>query len=793
MRNTNNMKLANLRKITCLFFILMTGVTYGQKYQRTNHGIKANVQGINVELQFYSPEIIRVIKSLETNTIPTSFSVLKTPEKTSFSVWEEGSNVTMKSDSLIIKLDLNTGKISYKDRRGVPLLMEKDYGSQFTPMDYAGDQTYLVRQEFMLDKDEAIYGLGQHQKGKMNQRNQMIHLRQGNTEIAIPYLHSIKGYGLFWDNCSPTTFTDNPMGTAFDSQSGECVDYYFMYGGNADKVMKCMRDLTGKVQMNALWTYGFWQSRERYQSQEELLDVVRKYRELQVPLDGIVQDWQYWGVDPTTWNAVEFGNPLFPDPKKMVDDVHQLNAHIAISIWPSFGKATNINKELKKKGLLLDFKTYPEEAEVYDVFNPKAREIYWEYINKNMFSIGIDGWWLDATEPEFSDKDDKLNQKTYAGQYRKVFNAFPIVSVGSVYDNQRAISSDKRVFILTRSAFAGQQRYGANSWSGDIQATWDVLRKQISAGLNFSVCGIPYWNTDIGGFITWNSYREGIKDPAYRELYVRWNQFGAFTPMMRSHGTNTPREIYLFGEKGSWEFNALEKYINLRYRMLPYLYSTAWKVSKNGDTFMRPLFMDFPQDVRVHDMDNQYMFGRSLLIAPVTESMYVNKDKSVNTGDIKSKQIYLPIGNYWFDFWTGEKWDGGQTISKETPIDIMPIYVKAGSILPIGPQVQYATEKKWDKLELRVYPGEDGEFVLYEDENDNYNYEKGLYSTITFTWNDQKRMLSIDDRIGEFSGMLRKRTFNIVLVEKGSGVGDKFTAKTNRIVTYSGKQMQVKL
>ena len=789
------MNLRNTIKTMLLSLALVAGTgAYGQCYQKTGQGIKAVACGMDVELQFYAPEIVRIIKQPgNTERTKGSFAVVKTPEMTKFVAEEREGRIWLETDSLAITLDLQTGKIAYADRKGNLLLEEKEYGTQFTPVEYGEDKTYLVRQAFRLEEGEAVYGLGQHQKGKMNQRNQMVHLRQTNTEIAIPYIQSIKGYGLYWDNYSPTTFTDNPMETAFDSQYGECADYYFMYGGSAGNVLKCMRELTGQVQMNALWTYGFWQSRERYQSQEEMLDVVRKYRKLQVPLDGIVQDWQYWGVDPLTWNAVEFGNPLFPDPKKMVDEVHGMNAHIAISIWPSFGKSTAIHKELKEKGALLDFKTYPEQAEVYDVFRPEAREIYWKYIHKNMFSIGIDGWWLDATEPEFSDKDEKLNQKTYAGTYRKVYNAFPIVSVGSVYEHQRAVSSDKRVFILTRSAFAGQQRYGANSWSGDIQATWEVLRKQISAGLNFSVCGIPYWNTDIGGFITWNSYREGVQDPAYRELYVRWTQFGAFTPMMRSHGTNTPREIYQFGEKGSWEFDALEKYINLRYRMLPYLYSTAWGVSRDGDTFMRPLFMDFPHDVWVRDLDDQYMFGRSLMVAPVTEPMYVDRDKKVNLKDIKSRQVYLPSGSEWVDFWTGEKWQGGQTVGKEAPIDVMPIYVKAGSILPVGPKVQYATEKKWDKLELRIYPGADGEFVLYEDENDNYNYEKGLYSTITFKWDNRKRVLDISDRTGKFPGMLDKRVFTIVLVEKGHGVGDCSTVKANKAVAYHGKQLRVKL
>ena len=789
------MKLKKLKQMTCLLFSLMVGTAYGQEYQRTANGVKANIQAIDIEIQFYSPTIVRAVKSPQgTERGTKSFAVIKTPENTAFTVGKESNGLILKSDSLAVCLNLETGKISYSDIHGHNLLSEKDYGTQFTPIEYADNKTYLVRQAFLLDKDEAIYGLGQHQKGKMNQRNQQLILRQENIVTSIPYIYSIKGYGLFWDNNSVTTFTDNSQETAFNSEVGGCSDYYFMYGSNADNVVKCMRNLTGQVQMNALWTYGFWQSKERYQSQEELLNVVKKYRELQVPLDGIVQDWQYWGTDPNDWNAVEFNNPKFPDAKKMIDDVHKLNAHIAISVWPSFGKNTRIYKEFRQKKMLLDLDAWPKESKLYDPFNPAARDIYWNYMNQNILSLGMDGWWLDATEPEAFDGDTKkFDKNTYAGQYRAVANAFPLVTVGGVYDHQRKVTSDKRVFIFTRSAFAGQQRYGANSWSGDIKSSWDVLQKQISAGLNFSICGIPYWNTDIGGFNSCTYYPEGVNDPAFRELYVRWTQFGAFTPMMRSHGTCTPREIYQFGEKGSWEFNTLEKYINLRYKMLPYIYSNAWNVSTAGDTFMRALFMDFPHDTRVQDINDQYMFGRSLLIAPVTEAMYVDKDKNVDLNRIKTKAVYLPSGNDWFDFWTGEKQVGGQTVNRKTPIDIMPIYVKSGSILPIGPDVQYATEKKWDVLEIRVYPGENGEFRLYEDENDNYNYEKGLYSTISFKWDNKKEILTIGERNGEFPGMLKNRKFKVVLVKEGNGIGDRLTTKVGKTVTYSGKRVQVKL
>lgn len=777
-------------------FLLLssTGMIQSQTYSKTANGIKANVCAMDVEIQFYSPGIVRVVKSPENTSFEkNSFSVIKTPENVEWQLKEEGKTLVLNSNAVVVTMDLQTGKITFTDTQGKKLLTEKDYGAQFTPVEYDKYNSSLIRQAFMLDKEEAIYGLGQQQTGKMNQRNQALNLQQVNSKICIPYIQSVKGYGLFWDNYSPTRFTDNPQEMAFDSQAGDCADYYFMYSdGTADGVIACMRDLTGQVPMNSLWTYGFWQSRERYKSQEEIVGVVKKFRDLKVPLDGIIQDWRYWGDDFNDWNAVDFGNPAFPEPKRMLDETHALNAHMIISVWPSFGKNTRIYKTLDEKGLLLDFKTFPEPAKVYDTFHPEARKIYWDQMNKNIFSIGMDGWWLDATEPEIFDNDRKLNQSNYLGLYRKNYNAFPIVTVGSIHDNQRSVNSDKRVFILTRSAFAGQQRYGANSWSGDITSTWEVLRKQIPAGLNFSVCGIPYWNADIGGFHA-HTYPEGIKDPAYQELYVRWTQFGAFTPMMRSHGTNTPREIYLFGDRGTWAFDAQEKYINLRYALLPYLYSTAWSITDKADTYMRGLFMDFPEDSRVHDIDNEYMFGRAFLVAPVTESMYVDENKHVNLQNTKAQDVYLPKGTDWFDFWTGEKLNGGQMVNKQTPIDIMPLYVKAGSILPIGPKVQYATEKKWDNLEIRIYRGANGEFTLYEDENDNYNYEKGAYSTIRMQWDDQNKTFTIGNREGEFPGMLTNRKFRIVLVDKTRGTGDKAATRINKTVSYNGKQQKIKL
>jgi alpha-D-xyloside xylohydrolase len=509
---------------------------------------------------------------------------------------------------------------------------------------------------------------------------------------------------------------------------------------------------------------------------------------------------------------MEFLNVEFPNPQKMVNDIHNLKAHLTISIWNSFGPQTKQYRELEKINALLNFSTwpqsgsekwppirdYPSGVRVYDPYNPAARDIYWKYL-KVMLALGIDGWWMDSSEPDHLDfKPSDLDNKTYLGSFRKVRNAFPLMTVGGVYTHQRAVDSSRRVFILTRSAFAGQQRYGANTWSGDVTASWNTLRNQISAGLNFSLSGIPYWNADIGGFFL-SRFRRKLEDPEYRELYVRWLEFGAFTPMMRSHGTDAPREIYQFGQRGNKYYDAIEKYINLRYRILPYIYSTSWDVTANQSSMMRGLVMDFPKDKNALDINDEYMFGKSLLVNPVTNAMYVKPGVSgrdtIQAEDFsttKSKETYLPSGTDWYDFWTGEQFSGGNKVSKQTPLDVIPLYVKAGSIIPIGPSVQYAEEKKWDNLEIRIYPGANGRFVLYEDENDNYNYEKGIHSTIGFNWDDKKRVLTISDRSGSFPGMLNDRKFDLVLVGMNKGVGEKEVNQPDKVITYIGKRLAAK-
>jgi alpha-D-xyloside xylohydrolase len=817
----NNIFMKKIKLLVSLLLVLAVSLQ-AQSYQKTDLGIKTKINSTDVEIQFFSPTTVRILKSPVGKPFKKeSLTVIKKPQVTKLVINQQGDVILLKTNKLKVEVDVKSGKIAYATLAGVKLLSEKEASTTFTDFNDAGSKTYTVNQSFILDKDEAVYGLGQQQRGKLSLRNEKINMVQGNTDDYVPFLVSTKGYGLFWDNYSPTIFEDKPESTSFRSDVGDCIDYYFMLGGSIDGSIACMRDLSGQAPMFPLWTFGYWQSKERYKSQNELVGVVNKYRELGVPLDGIIQDWQYWGNN-YLWNAMDFLNPEYPNPKKMVEDIHKQNAHVIISIWNSFGPQTKQYREMKPKGMLLNFGTwpqsgleawppnreYPSGVEPYDVYNPEARDIYWKYLNKGLFSVGIDGWWMDSSEPDHLDfKPSDFNLKTYLGSFRKVRNAFPLMTVGGVAEHQRATSSDKRVFILTRSAFAGQQRYGANTWSGDVNSSWQSLRNQIPAGLNFSMSAIPYWNTDIGGFFAsaYNrGWSEGAKNPAFQELYVRWLQFGAFTPMMRSHGTDIPREIYNFGKKGEPIYDAIAKSIDLRYSLLPYIYSAAWDITNSQSTMMRALVMDF-SDINVVNINDEYMFGKSILVAPIVNAQYTPetilranaetgwdkkeatdnaKNQVVNFAQSKSTKIYLPEGTSWYDFWTNERVKGGQEITRSTTIDKIPLYIKAGSIIPFGPQVQYATEKKWDNLEIRVYPGANGEFSLYEDENDNYNYEKGAYSTITFTWNDASKSLTVNNRKGSFPGMITSRKFNVSTIVNG--------VKTNKTVDYNGKKVVVR-
>lgn len=799
---------------------------WSQKYQETENGIKTSINDkkIDVEVQWFTPNSLRILKTPLGKTVEKkSLSVITKPNKSGVKITTSDNNrIVMKSPVLTVTLNTENGIMTYAKTDGTILLKENENSKPFTPMKDADRDAYTVYQGFITDKEEGLYGLGQLQNGQMMQRNMSKLLIQGNIEDVSPIFQSTKGYGVFWDNYSATTYTDNENETSFSSEVGDCIDYYFMYGGSADGVIAQVRALTGEVPMMPLWSYGFMQSKERYKSQEETVGVVKKYRELGIPLDCIIQDWQYWGHN-YLWNAMDFRNPSFDNPKAMIDSIHGMNARMMISIWSSFGPATKPYRTLDKEGLLFNMETwpqsgiegwppnmeYPSGVRVYDCYNPKARDIYWDYLNKGIFKLGMDGWWMDSTEPDhFNWQESDFNRQTYLGSYRSVRNAYPLMTVGGVYDHQRAETSDKRVIILTRSGFLGQQRYASNVWSGDVQSSWDMFRKQITAGLNFSLTGMPHWNSDLGGFFAGsyntNGNTSATKNPMYQELYVRWLQFGVFCPMMRSHGADTPREFFWYGKAGEPVYDALVDAVKLRYSLLPYIYSTAWEVSHRQSTFMRALYMDFLNDKNTWKIGNEYMFGKAFLVAPVLHAQYtpeqkqnilkenegwnkttnnqVNLSLNVDFTQSKEMEVYLPSGNKWYNYWTNENFDGGQKLKIKTSLDRIPLFVRAGSIIPIGPDVQYTNEKKWDNLIINVYPGADGTFTLYEDEGDNYNYESGAYTEILIKWNDTKRILTIDARKGEYNGMLTKRNFTIRTADG-----------KEKVITYSGKKINVKI
>lgn len=756
-----------------------------------------NNQYIKVEI--YGKQCFRILKYPEGKTVDkTSFSVIQKQGGAAIRLKETENEFVLSVSKNKIFIDKSTGVIRFSDLKNNLLMTEKNTKNAFVPTTDVNGSGFKVKQVFELGANEAVYGLGQDQRGIMNFRGHSVWLKQRNMFVAVPFLVSSKGYGVLWDNSSITYFADNASGASFESEIGDCIDYYFVAGASMDGTIAAFRELTGKAPMFPKWAFGFLQSRERYTNENEIVDIVKKYRDLKLPLDGIIQDWRYWGFEEGQWNSTEFDKVNFSNPQKMLDNIHALNAHAMISVWPSFGNTSNIYKDLDAKKMLFDFKTFPntDKEKVYDAFNSEARDIYWKHMNKNIFSKGMDAWWLDATEPEQSSALSYIDStQTALGSYKRVANAYPLFTNKGVYEHQRATTSDKRVFILTRSAFTGQQRYGASSWSGDVVASWDVFRNQISGGVNFSMSGIPYWTTDIGAFtVSQEDFPGGCKNPLYQELYVRWFQFGTFCPLFRSHGSSTPREVFNFSKKGDWPYDVQEKFINLRYRLLPYIYSLAWKVTEDNSSLMRALATDFPTDSIACDINNQYLFGPSVLVAPVTEAQYATQEDGKTLVDIKSlkqSKVYLPTSQ-WYDFWTGEKVKGGAYINRSTPIDMLPLYVREGSIIPMGETMQYATQKTADCLEIRVYAGKDAEFSLYEDENDNYNYEKGQYAVIPMQWNEAKKTLTIGKRAGSFPGMLEKRTFKVVFVSEKQGIGDKLTESGYKTVEYTGKKVKIK-
>jgi alpha-D-xyloside xylohydrolase len=735
-----------------------------------------------MKLQVFSPRVIRV--AYTTNSIPTnSLAVIATPTNSGWTLTQTANEVHLTTSQVEVRVNRDTGAVGFYDTNGLPILAEQPGGRTLTPQNVGGFATLQSQQQFLISSNEAIFGLGQHQSGVMNYRGTSVHLQQRNPgESGIPVLVSTRGYGLLWDNpaiCDVSVGQSSPTNLTWTSEAADAVDYYFMYGPELDGVIAGYRNLTGVAPLFGKWAWGLWQCKNAYSSQQELLDVVNTYRADNIPLDCIIQDWQWWWNIANTsqgnaWGSHIFYAPNYPDPTNLMTTLHAANAHAIISVWPRFDVGIQHANELAAvNGLYTNVlnNVYPAgQGQWYDPFNAAARSVYWGQMSEHIFSPGFDGWWFDASECELSGNWGEFRSyTTAAGPGAKVFNAYPLMHTTTAYQGQRAQTSNKRVFILTRSAYAGQQRNAAVTWSGDIGSSFSVLANQIPAGLNFSISGVPYWNTDTGGF------NDGSPtDSAYAEVFTRWFQFSTFCPMLRIHGNNA-KEIWRFPSATQ---TILINYDKLRYHLLPYIYSVSWQVTSAGYTMMRPLVMDFRSDTNVFNIGNQFLFGPALMANPVT------------TASATSRNVYLPAGATWYDFWTGQTTAGGQTVSAAAAIDTMPIFVRAGSILPYGPDIQYASQSV-DPMEIRVYRGENGSFTLYEDEGDNYNYETGSHATIPFTWNEATHTLTLGARQGSFPGMLTSRTFRVVWVSAGHSVGVANTSTADATVTYTGTEASV--
>ena len=584
---------------------------------------------------------------------------------------------------------------------------------------------------------------------------------------------------------------------SFWSEMGNQIDYYFMKGNSMDEVISHYRDLTGKAQVMPKWAMGFWQSRERYKTQDELETTLAEFRKRHIPIDNIVMDWSYWEVDQ--WGSHDFDPARFPDPEGMIKNVHGNNAHLMISVWPKFYANTEHFKEFDEHGWIykqairdsiLDW-IYPGySGSFYDAYSSGARKLFWKQIDEKLYSKGIDAWWLDATEPDIlsnasMDYRKELMNPTALGPSTQYFNAFALENARGIYEGQRAKNPVDRVFILTRSGFAGMQRYGTTTWSGDIGTCWEDMKAQIPAGINFSLSGLPYWTMDIGGFSVQKKFenaREGSPEmDEWRELNTRWYQFGAFVPLFRVHGQFPYREIYNLAPEDHPAYRSMLYYDKLRYRLMPYIYSLTGAVYHHNYTIMRGLAMDFPSDKRVLNIGDQYLFGPSLMVCPV----YHFKDRQ--------RDVYFPNNGGWYNLYTGKYLAGGQKLNVEAPYERMPLFVREGSIIPVGPEIEYTDQKNEAPVDLYVYTGKDARFELYEDESTNYGYEKGAFSTIRFSYSEANRKLTIHAREGEFPGMITNRTFRVIEVSPDKAVSFLDETAARKEVPYNGQELDIQL
>ncbi|MDU7473955.1 MAG: glycoside hydrolase family 31 protein [Paenibacillus macerans] len=792
------------------------------------NGVTLNTSAGIMQIAFCTPGIAGIRYTLDSEfSGKQSLMVVNRPERqdVQLKVADHSGHLEISTELLKVMVDKSTCAFSYWDSSGSLLAAEPSGGGKTlertdvyrTIFDASADgvetdrgadgfraraegmnrifdrQAYHTKLEFDWQAGEALYGLGSHEEGMMNLRGKHQYLYQQNMKAVIPALLSTRGYGILVDSYSYMSFHDDSFGSYIWTDVDDEMEFYFIYGPEFDQIIAGIRYLTGEAPMLPKWAYGYVQSKERYVSQEELIDTVQEYRGRGLPLDCIVLDWQSWTGE--LWGQKTLDPQRFPDPSEMMRKLHALNAKLMVSIWPIMKEGGDNHREMSEHGFLLG------NQATYDAFTDEARRLYWKQAHAGLFSHGIDAWWCDCTEPFEADwkgavkpepEQRMLMNTAEAKLYLdpEYINAYSLLHSKGIYEGQRSVTDGKRVVNLTRSAYAGQHRYGAVTWSGDISANWETLRKQIADGLNFCAAGSPYWTLDIGAFFVhnhkdlwfWNGdYNDGVADLGYRELYVRWFQLGACLPMFRSHGTDTPREIWQFGEPGEPFYDTLAKYLKLRYRLLPYIYSLAGAVAHHSYTMLRALAFDYREDARVHDIDDQFMLGPAFLVAPVTTAMYYGPGSRELQGVSKSRSVYLPAGE-WYDYWTDERIEGGQTREAKADLETLPLFVRAGSIIPVGPDVQYADERPEAVIRLKVYPGKDAEFTLYEDEGDTYNYEAGAYSTIEMRWCESDRTLTIGGRTGSYDGMPGDRQFAVEIAGKSG----------QSIVSYQGDPVVVR-
>ena len=741
---------------------------------RAGDGLMAKIGDESLQVSVCRDSVIHVVaspKSLDSirhRDQPWMLDPRQSCPGAQFQFAETGDTASLTTATVKVEFSLTRGNLKYSKVGGENLLRESDAVPRtYEPAQVNGETTYHVTDRFSPDATEAFYGLGQHQSGMFNYRGSTVELGQNNTDVAIPLLVSSKGYALLWNTAS-FTYADNrfPLDFHFTSLAGDTVDYYMIYGPEMDQIIHEYRSLTGHTPMLPKWAYGFFQSKDRYVSQDEILEVAHRYRQEHIPLDAIVQDWFWWKTE---------GDPIFnsnfPDVPGELKTLHDEHVHAMISVWGLFDVKSQTFQKLSAQHLDVP------NAHVYDATSAKARDLYWEDLAGKLFAQGWDAFWLDSAEPEEYWPhwgDAILRDKQLAiGSGARYTNIFPLMHTNGIQEHWKATTDQKRVFLLTRSAFLGQQRVGATVWSGDVYSTYWGLSHQVAAGLNFALSGYPDWTTDIGGY--WQPFDRPPNDPVYQELYTRWFEFGVFCPIFRTHGHRAHNEM--------WTYDKVEpiliNYDKLRYRLMPYIYSLAWRVTHEDYTIQRPLVMDWRTDPKILNIGDQFMFGPSILVSPVMKP------------DATHRTVYLPDDPLWYDFWSGASLKGGQEIEVEAPLDRIPLFIRAGSIIPLGPEIEYADQKPAGPIELRIFRGADGKFDLYEDEGDTYNYEKGAHALIPLRWSEADKTLMIGDREGQYAGMLKEVALNIVWVSPGHGLGETVEARPDRVVNYTGKALSV--